>query len=142
MMNVTGPDLCYALAARKKARYLTRLYDARLAPVELSISQFSILSLLQEHGRLKLVELAEMLVMERTSLVRALKPLQLAHYVVAESADSGRAQQMLLSAEGRDKVAQATPLWLAAQAEFEAEVGVARAIDQRDAVLALPLAPR
>ena len=67
--------LCYALAARKSARHLSRLYDSHWAPA-LSVSQFSILRLLKEHGRLKITELAEMLIMERTSWVRALKPLQ------------------------------------------------------------------
>ena len=50
--------LCYALAARKSARHLSRLYDSHLAPAELSVSQFSILRLLKEHGRLKITQLA------------------------------------------------------------------------------------
>jgi DNA-binding MarR family transcriptional regulator len=139
MTNPTGPNLCYALAARKKARYLTRLYDSRLAPAGLSVSQFTILSLLEEHGRLKLAALGEMLIMERTSLVRALKPLQTAGYVVTETPDSGRAFDVLLSAAGLQKVAEAAPLWRAAQREFEKEVGRDRAVSQRNDVLALNL---
>jgi DNA-binding MarR family transcriptional regulator len=139
MTNPTGPNLCYALAARKKARYLTRLYDSRLAPAGLSVSQFTILSLLEEHGRLKLAALGEMLIMERTSLVRALKPLQTAGYVVTETPDSGRAFDVLLSAAGLQKVAEAAPLWRAAQRDFEKEVGRDRAVSQRNDVLALNL---
>jgi DNA-binding MarR family transcriptional regulator len=139
MTNPTGPNLCYALAARKKARYLTRLYDSRLAPAGLSVSQFTILSLLEEHGRLKLAALGEMLIMERTSLVRALRPLQTAGYVVTETPDSGRAFDVLLSAAGLQKVAEAAPLWRAAQREFEKEVGRDRAVSQRNDVLALNL---
>jgi hypothetical protein len=76
MATPSGPHLCYALAARKSDRHLSRLYDSHLAPAGLSVSQFSILGLLKEHGRRKITELADMLIMERTSLVRALKPLQ------------------------------------------------------------------
>jgi DNA-binding MarR family transcriptional regulator len=136
----TGPDSCYALAARKKARYLTRLYDNSLAPSGLSVSQFSILSLLALNGKLKLAALADLLIMERTSLVRALKPLQTAGYIVTERADGARAFDVLLSASGLAKVREAAPLWHAAQAEFERQVGQECAARQRDEVLDLHLA--
>jgi hypothetical protein len=57
MATPSGPHLCYALAARKSDRHLSRLYDGHLASAGLSVSQFSILGLLKEHGRLKITEL-------------------------------------------------------------------------------------
>jgi hypothetical protein len=60
MRMPSGPHLCYALAARQKARHLSRLYDSHLAPACLSVSQFSILSLLEACGKLKITALAEM----------------------------------------------------------------------------------
>src|SRR5258708_23283536 len=83
MARPSGPHRCYALAARKSARHLSRLYDSHLAPAGLSVSQFSILGLLKAHGPLKITELADMLIMERPSLLRALKPLQASGRVVA-----------------------------------------------------------
>ena len=139
MPTPTGPDLCHALAARRKARYLSRLYDSQLAPAGLSVSQFSILSLLQAHGRLKLTDLAQRLIMERTSLVRALKPLQAADLVVTERPDGGRAFDVMLTPAGLEKLAEAAPLWNGAQSAFEAEVGQERAVRLRDEVLALNL---
>lgn len=139
MMTPTGPDLCYALAARKLARYLSRMYDSTLAPVGLSVSQFSILSLLEAHGRLKLAELADLLIMERTSLVRALAPLKIAGFVATKRSESGRSLDVLLSHAGLEKVSEATPFWAAAQAEFEGEVGRDRAVRQRNEVLKLKL---
>ena len=135
----SGPRLCYALAARKSARYLSRLYGSHLAPAGLTVSQFSILGLLGVHGRLKITELADMLIMERTSLVRALKPLQAAGWVVAERSDNGRAFDVALSPSGLEKFAEAKPLWAAAQAAFEGEVGRDRAIRLRDDILELNL---
>lgn len=134
-MPPTGPDLCYALAARKQARYLSRLYDNKLASAGLSVSQFSILSLLEAHDRLKLVELANLLIMERTSLLRALKPLQAAGYVAMERSAGARSFDIRLSAAGVSKVAQAAPLWATAQGEYEDEVGRDRAVRQRNEVL-------
>lgn len=133
------PYLCYALAARKSARHLSRLYDGHLAPAGLSVSQFSILRLLKAHGRLKITELAEMLIMERTTLVRALKPLQASGWVVAERSENGRAFDVTLSPSGLEKVAEAIPLWAEAQAAFEGEVGRDRAIRLRDEILELNL---
>jgi DNA-binding MarR family transcriptional regulator len=136
MVTPSGPNLCYALAARRKARHLSRLYDRHLAPAGLSVSQFSILSLLEAHRQLKITELAEMLVMERTSLVRALRPLQAAGWVVAERPEGGRSLDVGLSRSGLDKVAEAMPLWANAQAAFEDQVGRDRAIRLRDEILA------
>jgi DNA-binding MarR family transcriptional regulator len=132
-----GPYLCYALAARKNARHLSRLYDTWLAPAELSVSQFSILALLDAHGQLKISKLADMLTMERTSLIRALKPLQTAGWVVVERPDSGRSFDVNLSGRGHKKLAQALPLWKSAQAAFEREVGRHRAVQLRDEILEL-----
>jgi DNA-binding MarR family transcriptional regulator len=128
------PRLCYALAARKSARRLSRLYDSHLAPAGLSNSQFSILGLLEVHERLKITELADMLLMERTSLVRALKPLRASGWVVAERSEGGRAFDVTLSPSGLKKLAKAMPLWAEAQAAFEGEVGRDRAIRLRDEI--------
>ncbi|PDS41240.1 MarR family transcriptional regulator [Rhizobium anhuiense] len=135
----TGPHLCYALAARQNARHLSRLYDTHLAPAGLSVSQFSILSLLEAYESLKITDLARMLSMERTTLVRALKPLQAAGWVVAGRAGTGRSFDVGLSRSGLDKVAEALPLWNNAQTAFEREVGQDRAVRMRDEILELDL---
>ena len=135
----SGPHLCYALAARQNARHLSRLYDSHLAPAGLSVSQFSILSLLEAYDTLKITKLAEMLIMERTTLVRALKPLQTAGWVVAGKPESGRSFDVTLSRSGLEKVAEAVPLWKSAQAAFEQEVGQDRAVRIRNEILELNL---
>ena len=131
--------LCYALAARKSTRHLSRLYDSHLPPADLSGFAILILRLLKEHGRLKITELAEMLIMERTSLVRAPNPLQASGWVVAERSDNGRAFDVTLCPSGLGKVADAIPLWAEAQAAFEGEVGRDRAIRFRDEISELNL---
>jgi DNA-binding MarR family transcriptional regulator len=139
MAKSNEPHLCYALAARKSARHLSRLYDSHLAPAGLSVSQFSILRLLKAYEPLKINELADMLIMERTSLIRALKPLQASGWVIAESSGNGRAFDVTLSASGLEKVNEAIPLWAEAQAAFEGEVGRDRATRFRDETLQLNL---
>ena len=75
-----------------------------------------------------------MLLMERTSLVRALKPLQAPGWVAAQRSESGRAFDVILSPSGLKKLAKAKPLWAEAQAAFEGEVGRDRAIRLRDEI--------
>ncbi len=139
MATPSGTDLCYALAARRKARHLSRLYDSHLASAGLTVSQFSILSVLRTDGRLKITELAQMLIMERTSLVRALKPLQAAGWVVAKRPGGQRSFDVMLSPLGSKKVVEAMPLWESAQGAFEFEVGRDRAIRLRNETLELNL---
>lgn len=72
-------------------------------------------------------DLSERMVMERTTLVRALKPLREAGLVVSgKAAGMGRSLTLALSEEGTQKVAQAMPLWQAAQQEFEQSFGIER----------------
>ena len=78
-------------------------------------------------------------VMERTSLVRALKPLQASGWVVAERSGNGRAFDVTLSVSGLERVVEAMPLWAEAQTAFEGEVGRDRAIRLRDEILELNL---
>jgi DNA-binding MarR family transcriptional regulator len=136
MTEIDGPDLCYSLATRRGARYLARLYDRRLAPAGITISQFSILSLLERHPGVSVAELARQMVMERTTLVRALRPLQAAGLVQSEPG-SGRALKLFASASGLRKVAEALPAWEAAQAEFETAFGHDRAARLRGDILEL-----
>jgi len=138
MKAQVGPDtICHALTARKHARRLARLYDRHLAPTGLSISQFSILSRLRARKRIKIAELADILVMERTSLVRALKPLQTAGWVVAEASEQGRSLELVLSPSGLKKLSEALPLWQEAQVAFERAVGRERAVGLRKEIYEL-----
>lgn len=66
---------------------------------------------------MRLAALAEELVFERTSLYRALQPLERDGLVSLKGA-GGRAKVVSLSSKGARRIAQALPLWNAAQEEF------------------------
>jgi DNA-binding MarR family transcriptional regulator len=119
---------CNCLAVRQAARAISALYDRHLAPTGLSSSQFSILAAIHETPGIPVQELADLLVMDRTSMVRALQPLTRDGYVVQQP-DPAYSRKLLLSltAEGRSTYKQGRKHWLAAQAEFEAGVGAPEA---------------
>ena len=124
-------ELCYCHAARGSARFLSRLYDRHLASTGINIQQLTILSvILHAHG-IRIVDLAEQMVMERTTLVRALKPLQEAGYVDSEPSGTRRSLVLRVSQLGLQKVLEASPLWINAQREVESLFGKERAKNLR-----------
>lgn len=135
MNRITGPDLCHCLAARRAARFTSRIYDAHLSAAGLSISQFSILALVQAHPGIVVGDLAERMVMERTTLMRALKPLRDAGLLTASAEGARAALSFNVSAAGMARLAEAEPYWLAAQAEFENRMGRREAVALRGDLL-------
>jgi DNA-binding MarR family transcriptional regulator len=120
----TRNDFCNCFAARQAARALTRSYERHLGPSGLTSSQFSILVAIEDRPGIGMRELADELVMDRTSLVRALKPLQRDGFVaVAASAEDPRQNVYVLTPAGLAKSAQAGELWAQAQAEFVSKFG-------------------
>ena len=119
------PVACHCHSLRQAARRATALYDAALAPVGLRVSQFSILARLQQLGPSSLHTLAAVLVLDRTTLGRNLKALERDGLVASEAAPGdGR---LVLTAAGRALLVRARPVWEAAQASYEAQVGAAAA---------------
>lgn len=71
-----------------------------------------------------MAEMAEVMRMDRTTLSRGLKPLREKRWVNAEPEENEPRRHVLtLTTVGRAKIKQAVPLWEAAQAEYEAEIG-------------------
>ena len=105
---------CACTALRKASRAVTRLYDEAMADTGMSVIQFSILCHLGQHGPLPLMELADLLVMERTTLYRALNPLRRRNWVLL-SDGTARAKSASLAAGGTKALAAATGAWEAAQ---------------------------
>ncbi len=124
-------ELCYCQAARRSARFLSRMYDRHLAPVGINIQQLSILGAIAHNPGLLTADLADRMVMERTTLVRALKPLREAGLVISERSDTGRSLTLTVSRRGYKVVAEAMPLWEAAQQEFETQFGSGNAATLR-----------
>lgn len=136
MSNAAGPDLCHCLASRRSARMLSRIYDRHLAPAGINISQFALLSHLAKDPGLSARILASRMVMERTTLVRALRPLR-AGGLVEGATEGGADLRFRLSSKGRELLDDASPLWQAAQVEYEHSVGVERAARLRTELLSI-----
>jgi DNA-binding MarR family transcriptional regulator len=128
MVKTPTYDECNCFALRQAARYVTQLYERHMATVGLTAAQFTILAKLNRLPGSTMQSLAEMMVMDRTTLVRALKPLQRDGLIVTEaSAQDARSHVFSLSERGRAKFDLACDAWQAAQNEFEKGYGRERA---------------
>lgn len=131
-------DSCNCFASRKAARLITKLYEDHLAAAGLTSTQFALLAHLDEAGAASVRDLVEALAMERTSIVRALQPLERDGLACqAPDEQDARRNVVSLSAAGRARLQQAIPLWQTAQGEFERKFGSSLAQQMRESVRSL-----
>lgn len=110
---------CAVGTLRRATRSVARFYDSRLARAGLTATQFSILrALVSRTGPVPLSRLAEELVLERTSLYRALEPLYRQHLIAFGAAGDRRAKRVALTREGERHFGRALPHWREAQEAF------------------------
>ncbi|GMV61883.1 MAG: transcriptional regulator [Parvibaculum sp.] len=114
---------CAALRTRMAARKLTRTYDKALRPVGLKITQFTLLIAVEEGSAKSLTALADMLALERSSLVRNVKLLEEDGFLESAPSGEGRSLGLRLTKAGRKKLTQALPLWREAQTQVEDALG-------------------
>jgi DNA-binding MarR family transcriptional regulator len=114
--DLSACKACRCLAARRHARALTRLYEAKLRPHGLRATQFSVLAALALAGPTPVTRLAGMLGVERTTLTRIAAVLVQHEWISADQRTSdGRQRLLRLTRRGRRKVEEAFPAWEAAQ---------------------------
>lgn len=131
-----NPYLCYCLVSRQLARQVSRVYDNRLDAAGITASELAILEFVTRSGTMSVVDLAAVMVMERTTLLRTLKPLIEAGFVeTARDPDNLRRHVVAITEKGEQKRINAHKYWLEAQSEFEQETGTDNARQLRANVL-------
>lgn len=106
---------CACFNVRKAARAITQLYDHILKPTGLRGTQFTVLVALSIRGHIGISQLADVLVMERTTLTRNLKPLEKQGLISISEGSDRRTRSVILTAEGREKIKETIPYWEQAQ---------------------------
>ncbi len=130
---------CVGFRLRKLTRRVSQIYDQMLAPLDLTGTQFSLLSNLATHPDQSIGELADRLMMDPTTLTRTLRPLERRKLVVvAASREDRRRRGMALTSAGQALFREAVPLWRKAQARI-AELMGERGYESLDKSLDLSL---
>jgi DNA-binding MarR family transcriptional regulator len=102
---------CPCLAARRRARAVTRHFDAFLRPHGLRSTQFSILAMLAQRGPTGRVRLADGLGLERTTLTRSAATLARQGWIETLSTSDARERPLALTDAGRRALDAALPAW-------------------------------
>lgn len=119
-----GLDNCNCFAVRKAARRLTQSYDAKLAPSGIRSTQFMILMALNQKEALSVNELAEIMVMNRTTMGKNLQPLKRDGLLQIQiSKTDRRGRDITLTRKGVALLEQAYPLWRSAHDAFQENHG-------------------
>ncbi|WP_175892973.1 MarR family winged helix-turn-helix transcriptional regulator [Burkholderia pseudomultivorans] len=129
-MTTLTDDDCFAI--RQAARRISQFYERYLSQAGVTPSQYSILALLRERPGLTMATLSAVLVIERTALLRALRPLIGAALVAGRTEPHCRRQTFALTAQGETKIAEAHAHWRDAQQAFERRFGPQQAARLRD----------
>ena len=106
---------CACGRLRRATRALTQLYDDAMAPVGLRVTQFSLLRTLARDGPLRISELAERQLLDRTALSRNLDPLVDHGYIEVIRGDDARTREVALTRKGKAALKRAEPCWMHAQ---------------------------
>jgi len=111
---------------RKAARAITKLYEEVLRPSGLRATQFSLLMATRVMGPVTVVKLAQVMVMDRTTLTRNLQILETRGLITIRPGEDRREREVTLTAVGMEVLTKAVPLWEEAQERVKKELGEER----------------
>jgi DNA-binding MarR family transcriptional regulator len=106
---------CACFKVRKAARAVTKLYEEVLRPIGLRATQFSLLMAARVIGPVTVVKMAQVTVMDRTTLSRNLQILEKRRLIEIKPGEDRREREVTLTASGMEILAKAVPLWEEAQ---------------------------
>jgi DNA-binding MarR family transcriptional regulator len=123
----TGAELkdfqdCLCLALRRTTRIVTQRYDAALRPFGLRATQLPILTAAATGDGVRLAPLAESLGMDRTTLLRNVRPLGRRRLVDLRRAAGHRHDELRATAKGRALLACVYPAWRRVQDEVRTQI--------------------
>jgi DNA-binding MarR family transcriptional regulator len=122
-LDLSSIDNCVCFNLRAVTRAVTRCFDAELRRQGLRPTQTPILGALRAKETWSMAELSDWLGLERTSLVRNLRPLQRDGLVRAKGSGRGGHVELSITEKGRATLAKTLPAWRAAQDKVVATLG-------------------
>lgn len=107
---------CTCLRLRKASRRVTQIYDQALDSHGLTVTQYGLLGHIKRLDGIALGALADILVMDATTLTRTLKPMQAVGWIASRvDAEDARARHLHITPKGLAIYKAARPAWDAAQ---------------------------
>ena len=114
---------CTCFNVRRVSRVITQFFDAEVRRHGVRPTQTPILGALQAKSGWSMAELSDWLGMDRTTLLRNLRPLQRDGLVRAKGGGRGGHVELEITAKGRATLAKTVPAWRSAQEKVVAILG-------------------
>jgi DNA-binding MarR family transcriptional regulator len=121
---VSEPCTCFLL--RRLTRQVTQSYDRAVSAAGLTITQYSLLQHLRRESGMSISGLAARMGMERTSLLRTLRPVLAAGWARSGEGGAGRSAELEITKPGMARLRVARPMWQKAQDELRERLGAAQ----------------
>jgi DNA-binding MarR family transcriptional regulator len=114
-LDFSAAENCVCFNLRWVTRVVTQFYDSEMRRHGIRPTQGTILASLQAKDSWTMAELSDWLGMERTTLVRNLRPLQRDGLVRTGGGGRGRLVEIAITAKGRKQIEKLAPAWRSAQ---------------------------
>ena len=114
---------CACFDLRRATRAVSRMYDDFLRDAGLNITQFALLRLICAKKELSISTLGRAMALDRTSITRALAPLERDGLIRSRPGADKRIRIVSLTNKGRKLVEDAEPKWRQAQEALMQTIG-------------------
>jgi DNA-binding MarR family transcriptional regulator len=125
-VDLTGTHSCAAFSLRRASRVVSQLYDAGLQSVGLRATQFAILVAVGKTQPVSIGKLAQITVMDQTTMTRNLAPLARDGLIEIAARGAKREKLVRLTAKGERTLSRAVPVWRALQERFVSTLGAGK----------------
>jgi DNA-binding MarR family transcriptional regulator len=117
---------CACFNLRKASRAITQCYDEAFRSLGLKVTQVGLLNAVNRLGPVTVSSLAEIIVMDRTTLSRNIRPLEDQGFIHTEPGEDRRERVLSLTKKGKGLVEKAYPLWKDVQGRIAKQFGKQR----------------
>ena len=122
-LDLSAMENCVCFNLRRITRAVTRFFDAEIRRHGIRPTQESILAALSAQESWTMAELSDWLGMERTTLLRNLRPLQRDGLVRISGGGRGGHVELSITEKGRMSLVKMLPAWRSAQNKVVAILG-------------------
>jgi DNA-binding MarR family transcriptional regulator len=123
LFDLTGTGSCASFNFRRTARAVTRLFDLAFHDCGLRSTQFTILVGIAKTQPTSISALADLLIIDPTTLTRSLRRLQKEGLLAISDRSKMRQRFLTLTPQGQQILARSLPAWRETQERFVQTIG-------------------
>lgn len=124
--DMSAVENCVCFNLRRGARVVTQFFEAEMRRHGIRATQWTILQALKAKENWSMAELSGRLGMDRTTLLRNLRPLERDNLVEVAGGGRGSSVELSITAKGREKIRESLPAWRSAQSAAVKALGEPR----------------